>query len=188
MKTKQNAFMLGLAIAAVLLLLLSPHCNAQKKKMSTKDLTEVSTTILYGKCTKVKSDWNEDKDLIFTTITIVPEEYLKGNLGSEALITVPGGRVDDIIYEVSEMPVFEEGEEVFTFIWKHPSGKNLVTGGEKGKLKIEKDKNSGKRVVIGTEVEVTEQTAKKSASPLPTYKAQTMLLEDFAREVKRYVK
>lgn len=178
----------GLAIAIAFALLLSPHCNAQKKKMSTKDLTEVSTTILYGKCTKVKSDWNEDKDLIFTTITIVPEEYLKGNLGSEALITVPGGRVDDIIYEVSEMPVFEEGEEVFTFIWEHPSGLNLVTAGDQGKLKIEKDKTTGKKIVKGTEVEVTEQTAKKSASPLSTYKAEKMLLEDFAREVKRHVK
>jgi hypothetical protein len=188
MKTTQSALRLGTAIASVFVLLLSTECYAQKKKMSTKDLTETSTAILYGKCKKVKSDWNKDKDLIFTTITIVPEEYLKGNLGSEVLITVPGGRVDDIIYEVSEMPVFEEGEEVFAFIWEHPSGMNLVTAGDQGKLKIKKDKTTGKKVVKGSEVQIIEPTAKKSASPIPAYKPEKVLLEDFVREVRGYVK
>jgi hypothetical protein len=188
MKTKQSALRLGVAIASVFVLLLSPECNAQKKKMSTRDMTEVSTTILYGKCTKVKSEWTKEKDLIFTTITIVPEEYLKGNLGAEAMITIPGGHVDDIIYEVSEMPVFEEGEEVFTFIWKHPSGLNLVTAGDQGKLKIEKDKKTGKRMVKTAEFEMVESPLKKSATLAPTHKPEKVLLEDFARKVKGYVK
>ncbi len=188
MKTQRSAFWPGLALTTMIAVLLSTECNAQKKKMSTKDLTEISTAILYGKCTKVKSDWNKDKNLILTTITIVPEEYLKGNLGSEALITVPGGRVEDIIYEVSEMPSFEEGEEVFAFIWKHPSGQNLVTGGEQGKLKIEKDRNTGKKVVKGTDVHIFDPTAKKSAATTPAINPEKVLLEDFAREVKGYVK
>ncbi len=188
MKTKGSAFWLGSALATTIVVLLSTECNAQKKKMSTRDLTEISTTILYGKCTKVKSDWNKEKDLILTTITIIPEEYLKGNLGSEALITVPGGRVGDIIYEVSEMPAFEEGEEVFAFIWKHPSGQNLITGGDQGKLKIEKDKNTGKKVVKSADVQIFDPTSKKSAATTPSIKPDKVLLEDFAREVKGYVK
>ena len=73
-----------------------------------------------------------------------PEEYLKGDLGSGAIIAIPGGRVDNVIYEVSETPVFIEGEEVVAFIWTNPAGKNLITGGYQGKMKIEKDSKTGK--------------------------------------------
>jgi hypothetical protein len=128
--------------------------NAQVIKMSAKDLTERSTAVLYGKCSKVKSEWNEKKDIIFTYVTVVPEEYIKGNLGSEAVITIPGGQVDDILYEVSEMPVFVEGEEVVAFIRTNPAGKNLITGGYQGKMKIEKDKKTGKRMVLDSGAEI----------------------------------
>ncbi len=98
------------------------ECYGQHKIMSSKDLTVESTAVLYGRCSKVKCEWNETKDIIFTYVTVVPEEYIKGNLGSQAILTVPGGRVGDIIYEVSEMPVFTEGEEVVAFVWTNPSG------------------------------------------------------------------
>ena len=171
MKTYRSANYLAFTLVLGLLILIPTESKAQHKKMSAEDLTQVSTAILYGKCSKVKSDWNKEKDIIFTTVTIIPEEYLKGNLGSEALITVPGGQVGDIIYEVSEMPFFTEGEEVFAFIWKHPSGKNLVTGGTQGKLKIEKDKKTGKKTL-----------KEKSDKP------EEVLLEDFTQKVKGYLK
>ncbi len=56
----------------------------------------------------------------------------------------------DIIYEVSDMPVFTEGEEVMAFVRTNPAGKNLVTGAYQGKMKIDKDKKTGKKMIIGT--------------------------------------
>jgi len=159
--------------------LLSPaEVKAQVIKMSDKDLTERSTAVLYGRCSKVKSDWNAKKDLIFTQVTLVPEEYIKGNLGSAAVITVPGGQVDDILYEVSEMPVFVEGEEVVAFISTNPAGKNLITGGYQGKMKIEKDKKTGKRMVQGTGAEVHAPGQIKKAEKL----------EDFVVKLKGWAK
>jgi len=137
--------------------------------MSDKDLTERSTAVLYGKCSKVKSDWNDKKDLIFTQVIIVPEEYIKGNLGHEAVITVPGGQVGDIIYEVSEMPVFIEGEEVVAFVSTNPAGKNLITGGYQGKMKIEKDKKTGKRMVQDAGAEIQAPGQVKKAEKLEDY-------------------
>lgn len=170
------------------IVLFPAESRAQLKKMSAEDLTIESSAILYGTCSKVQSEWNEEKDLIFTTVTVVPEEYLKGDLGLEALLTIPGGQVDDIIYEVSEMPVFREGEEVFAFVWAHPSGKNLVTGGTQGKLKIEKDKNTGKKTVKGLVTVKSEESAKKGAVTDPTQTPERVLLEDFTREVRGYLK
>ena len=160
--------------------------KAQVKRMSAKDLTEESTAVLYGKCKNVKSEWNENKSLIFTYITIQSEEYIKGNLGSEVVVTVPGGRVDDILYEVSETPFFTEDEEVVAFIWTNPKGRNLITGGPQGKMKIEKDTKTGKRFVNNPEVD--SEVATQNQAPGQIKKAEKMQLEDFVTKLKEYVK
>lgn len=174
MKNLKNLINLTLLVIFSFLLLLSAESKAQVIKMSDKDLTERSTTVLYGKCSKVKSEWNDKKDLIFTQVTVVPEEYIKGNLGSEAVITIPGGQVDDILYEVSEMPVFIEGEEVIAFISTNPAGKNLITGGYQGKMKIEKDKTTGQRMVQDSGAEILA----------PGQVKKPVKLEDFVVKLK----
>ena len=123
MKTPTNMIGLTLLAFTTILFILPTECIAQTKKMTAKELTNESTSVFYGKCAKVESAWTKEKDMIFTTVTLIPEDYLKGNLGNEVTVTIPGGQVDDIIYEVSEMPVFRTGEEVVAFIWEHPSGK-----------------------------------------------------------------
>jgi len=187
MKALKKLIKLTCWLVICFLFLFSAEGKAQVKKMSAKDLTEESTAVLYGKCKKIKSEWNEDKSIIMTYVTIEPEEYIKGNLGEEAVIAVPGGRVDDIIYEVSEMPLFIEGEEVMVFIWTNPAGKNLVTGGYKGKMKIEKDSRTGKRMVETDEV--TEENVEiENLVPGQAKKAERMQLEDFVGKLKGYMK
>jgi hypothetical protein len=160
--------------------------KAQVLQTSTQELTNESTAVLYGKCTNKRCEWNENKSIIYTYITIAPEEYIKGNLGSQAVIAVPGGQVGDIIYEVSEMPIFTEGEDVVAFIWTNPSGKNLVTGGFQGKLKVEKDKNTGKRMVLG--VGPMDETELQHQAPGQIKKAENMQLEDYVGKLKGYMK
>jgi uncharacterized protein (UPF0333 family) len=171
MKTHRSELAAIILLMVGILIAFPAESSAQLKKMDTEDLTKESTAIIHGKCSKVKSAWNKDKDLIFTTVTIVPDEYIKGNLGAEALITIPGGQVDNIIYEVSEMPVFTEGEEVLAFVWTHPSGKHLIIGGTQGKMKIEKDKKTGKKKVKGQ-----------------PHLEQDILLEEYTKKVKGYLK
>lgn len=160
--------------------------NAQVKEMSTQDLTTASTAVFYGKCSKKSCDWDENHRIIYTYVTVVPEEYLKGNLGSTAVIAVPGGQVGDIVYEVSDMPVFTVGEEVMAFVRTNPAGKNLVTGGYQGKMKIDTDKKTGKKMVFGTglgaETDVQSQGISKTMKP------ERQKLEDFIAKVKAYLK
>lgn len=161
--------------------------KAQVKKMSAKDMTEVSTAVLYGKCKKIKSEWNENRSAIYTYVTIVPEGYIKGNLGSEVVVAVPGGRVDDILVEVSETPIFIEDEEVVAFICKSPKGRNLITGGYQGKMKIETDKKTGKKMVEGMSLDDMEEDTEghEKDSPAPVKKVS---LDDFTAKVKGYMK
>lgn len=188
MKTNGSAISMAVMLWIGVLILIPADSWAQMKKMTAADLTKESSAILYGKCSNVKSEWNKEKDIIFTTVTVIPEEYIKGDLGSEALLTIPGGQVDNIIYEVSEMPIFTEGEEIFAFVWKHPSGKNLITGGTQGKLKIEKDKNTGKKMVKGISLNSSEESTKKGTAIETTQTPKVMLLEDFTKKVKGYLK
>ena len=170
------------------LIFTSTESFAQLKQMSARDLTEESTTVVYGRCSEVKSVWNHDQTIIYTYVTLVPEGYVKGNSEGETIITIPGGRVGDIIYEVSEMPVFETGEEVFTFLWKHPSGKNLVTGGYQGKLKIHKDPKTVKRMIIGKSFSGEDPTVKLKSLDAKSASGNKILLDDFINEVKGYLK
>ena len=159
---------------------------AQVKQMSAQDLTTASTAVFYGKCSKKSCDWDANHRIIYTYVTVVPDEYLKGNLGSTAVIAVPGGQVGNIIYEVSDMPVFTEGEEVMAFVRTNTAGKNLLTGGFQGKMKMEKDSKTGKWTVSGTVPEtktgVQNQGIGNTVSPVREK------LEDFIVKVKAYMK
>ena len=157
--------------------------KAQVLEMSAQDLTEASTAVFYGKCTGIECAWNENKSVIYTYVTVAPEEYLKGNLGPAAVIAVPGGKVGDIIYEVSDMPVFTEGEEIMAFVRTNKAGKNIVTGGYQGKMKIDTDKNTGKKVVFETTL-AKNGTVKGNE----TKKLEKVKLEDFVAKVKGYSK
>ena len=168
------------------ILISQTESNAQVIKMSAKDLTEASTAVLYGKCKKVKSEWNDKKDIIMTYVTIVPEEYIKGNLGSEAVIAVPGGQVGDIRYEVSDMPIFTEGEDVVAFVWTNRYGRNLITGGFQGKMRIEKDSKTGQSFLQG--VGIMDDTEAQIQEPGQIKKARKMLLEEFVKKLKSYLK
>jgi hypothetical protein len=160
--------------------------SAQVKEMSAQDLTNASTAVFYGKCSKKSCDWDANHRIIYTYVTIVPEEYLKGNLGSSAVITVPGGQVGNIIYEVSDMPIFTEGEEVMAFVRTNPAGKNLITGAYQGKMKIDTDKKTGKRMISGTGLGTETDVQKQGIST--TRKPERQKLEDFITKVKAYLK
>lgn len=186
MKNLKRISYLTCLMILFLLLFSEAVSKAQVKKMSVKDMTEVSTAVLFGKCTGKKCEWNDNRTAIYTYVTIVPEGYIKGNLGSEVIVAVPGGRVDDILVEVSETPIFIEDEEVVVFICKSPKGRNLITGGYQGKMKIEKDKSTGKRMVNGIgddlDFEEEEQVSGKPKKP------EKLDLEEFVEKVKGYAK
>lgn len=184
MNPLKNKFRLISLAIAVLMLITSAECYSQVKKMSAKELTEESTAVLYGRCKSKKCEWNENRSAIYTYITIAPEEYIKGHLGSEVVVIVPGGRVDDIVYEVSETPFFADDEEVVAFIWTNPKGKNLITGGFQGKMKIDRDEKTGKRMVDAGVMEDEVQV------PVPgqARKIARIELEDFVIKLKDYAK
>jgi hypothetical protein len=71
------------------------------------------------------------------------------------------------------------------FIWTNPAGKNLMTGGYKGKMKIETDKKTGKKMVEGFDIlEELEPAGLQDDKP---GKPDKVKLEEFVNKLKSYV-
>ena len=186
MKT-YRVLLLVFLVSMLLVLFLSPT-QAQLQTMSTQQLTEQSSAVVLGTCESMESYWVDGNSKIFTRVKIRGQQALKGDISAAAEITVPGGKIGNIVYEVTDMPVFREGEEVLLFVWQHPTGKQLVMGGTQGKLSVETDKVTGKKIILGAQPQV-ETSAKlgKTSSP-ESQTTKKVLLDDFLAEVRGYVK
>jgi hypothetical protein len=132
--TKTALLLFGLTISALLV----HDASAQLARMTLDDLAKASTSIVHGQATASRTVWNSEGTQILTEVTVQVQDQLKGSGGSTTVITIPGGQIGNVIYEVSDMPTIDEGEEVLVFVWQHPSGRNLVTGGTQGKLLVER--------------------------------------------------
>lgn len=171
----------GLAGAIALLVSLPNESLAQAAKVSVEELTKVSTSVVHGHTTKIESYWTKDKRYIMTDITIRVEGVLKGSTPSETVVTIPGGRVGSTLYEVSDMPIFVEGEEIVVFFWDHPSGTTTVTGGVNGKLPIYRDIATGRKVVLGSSELFKSEAAGKVDQNAPR---ANLSLEEFKARIR----
>jgi hypothetical protein len=81
------------------------------------------------------------------------------------------------------MPVFTEGEESLLFLWKHPTGKNLVTGALHGKRMIIEDKISGKKFIKGRKVRSKEEEDHDHKESI-----KKVSLGDYINEIKGYIR
>lgn len=185
---KTNHALLLLFLAALLLVLFAPSSLAQIQTMSTQQLTEQSSAVVLGTCEKTESYWADGNSKIFTRVKIRGQQALKGDIAAAAEITVPGGKIGNIIYEVTDMPVFREGEEVLLFVWQHPTGKQLIMGGMQGKLSVETDKATGRKTIKGAPLQLESVAKLQKVTSQEAQAVKKVFLDDFLNEVRGYVK
>jgi hypothetical protein len=138
---------LALAVLAVVSTT-STSSFAQGRSVSLEDLASASSSVITGRTVAQDAFWDDDGRRILTRVRIAVDDAVVGAASGETEIMVPGGRVGDTVHEVSDMPVFTDGEEVLVFVWTAPDGRNLVTGGLQGKLDIVRDAQ-GQKVIRG---------------------------------------
>ena len=133
---------------------LAPQASALMVRKSIEELTSQADSILIGKVKKIESQWNEEKTLIYTYVTISVKQHTKTLSGvgevQEIIVKVPGGEVGNIGLKVSDTPQFREGEEVFLFLRREKLPLFSVTGLFQGKYTIEE--NRVKNRILGLEV------------------------------------
>ncbi len=166
----------------LLVILISPfrESSAQMLKVSADELTKASTFVIHGETTSIRSYWTDDRRYIMTDVTIRVQDTVRGQSSSETIITVPGGRVGSTLYEVSDMPVFAEGEEVIVFVSRHESGLNLVVGGSQGMMKVVNNLRAETKSILG----IGQLFESGSNAQQGVQVSDEMGLEDFKRRVK----
>jgi len=123
------------ALGTVLVILFAAgQVWAAMRPIPKTELDRRSDVIVTGKVMGMKSYWNSDKTLIYTDVTIEPEEFIKGRMRRNAVIKVIGGEVGEMSLVVEEMPVFSLGEMVTVNLAKgRDEGVFEVLGGAQGK-------------------------------------------------------
>ena len=123
------------ASAALTLLIFTSVPNAATLviEKSLNDMTTEADSIVTGKVVNKESYWENGK--IFTDVTVSVGEKIKGRPENEIKVKVQGGIVGDVYAQVSDVPLFEDNEEVLLFL----KG-NQVVGWDQGKYSIKTDK------------------------------------------------
>lgn len=123
------------ALAALTLLIFTsvPNAAALVIEKSLNDMTTEADIIVTGKVVNKESYWENGK--IFTDVTVLVGEKIKGSPKNEIKVQVRGGIVGHVYAQVSDVPLFEDNEEVLLFL----KG-NQVVGWDQGKYSIKTDK------------------------------------------------
>jgi hypothetical protein len=117
----------------------------------TADLLEKSETVVRGTVTSVQARMHQEHQFIYTYVTLRVDEVLKGQsslAGSSITLQELGGQVDDLIHHVPGVPVYEEGEEVLSFVHTVPvQGTYRTYGMIQGKFRFDVDERTGRQVL-----------------------------------------
>lgn len=174
--------------AVICLLFIAQTASAQVHTVSLEELSKSSTSIVVGTTQEMRSFWNDSRSQILTEVTIRVSESVKGQAPTETVVTVPGGQVGNTLYEVSDMPVFVDEEEVLVFLWEHPTGRNLVNGGPQGKIEIVADRVTGQKRLRGLPRAVDAGGLSKAGSLFSTASASgDVPLENALTRIKAFL-
>ncbi len=112
--------------------------------LSTENLTSQATLIIVGNVQRLQSEWSADKKSIYTVATVTVEETIKGACADNTLkILYPGGEIDGIGMQVSDVAIPDSGDRVLLFLQPATAKKfeTLYTnvGKAQGQYKIGRD-------------------------------------------------
>ena len=132
--------------AAFIALLLPIAAQASLARAATfDDKVENAASIILGKCTTQRAQWDADHRWILTYSTFKVEKAMKGSMQPEVTVVTPGGSVDGMHQETIGMPAFREGADNVLFIRNTSAGPTVLYF-EQGAYEVVPDAK-GERIV-----------------------------------------
>ena len=143
------------------------------------DLARDAQVIARGEVVAVESRWTDDRRTIETVVTLVPESYLKGQLGQTLQFRVPGGTLGRLRNVVIGAPRFAAGQRVIVFLGTAGPQMPHVLGLNQGVYRIDRS-TAGDPLVSPPPIMpgVTGPIVRGAASRVPAP------LADFERDVR----
>ena len=142
-----------LLFAVIVSAIVSPsHALAQSTGAVMEDLAQRADVVVVGKVTDVRSEWNSDRSRIYSTVTVLVNEHIKGDKAQQSVvIATPGGEIGGVGEMYSHTVRFKADEQVVVFAAADRQGKLRVVGGDEGKLTVTKDARTGMQMVADRE-------------------------------------
>jgi hypothetical protein len=106
------------------------------RKLELPELVSQSDTIVQGRVDQVWSQWDANRKLIFTYISVSVEEPVKGARLSTVTVKELGGSYNGMNMSVVGMPHFAAGSDVLLFLGNNNDGTYHVVGLGQGKYTI----------------------------------------------------
>lgn len=134
----------GLAVAAL------PALATEIIQVSPQEIAKVSTLVVDGKVSGVRSYWNDDHSKIFTETTVAVGATHKGAGASTVRVVQIGGVVGNVRQTAYGALAWKRGEEVLLFLESAGTGAPgayQVTGFSQGRYDIERDSKTGRAYV-----------------------------------------
>jgi hypothetical protein len=138
----------GLLPILMVLLMAAPAFSVSAYKLTVPQMSKLAQSIVVGKVTEVRCEWNDAHNQIYTYITFKVDETLKGGHQDYISMRQLGGIVGDVMADVVGFPKFKVGTEQLLFIQDNPSGFMPIVGASQGKFDILMDKETGNKTVI----------------------------------------
>ncbi len=115
-------------ISAFLVAVLTTPVSALMLRLGLDELVSNAEMIATGKVVEKECSWDEKGKWIYTYVTVVVDEYIKGGGGEQVVVRHPGGEVGRKGLIVGNMPHFHEGEEVLVFLREAKQSLRLQAG------------------------------------------------------------
>ena len=150
---EHSRFRCFLLLSALALVAATASATTQKLR-NGGDLVTAADAVVLGRCSAVATEWRDRA--LATRYTITVEEALKGDVGTEISVWVPGGidrdRKIPIAVTVPGAPTLFAGEEVLLFLVLAPEagGYSLVNLAQ-GKFAVQRGTGEEAWLRLGTE-------------------------------------
>jgi hypothetical protein len=126
--------LVGITLIAVILS--APAFATTVARLNLDQLVQRADLIVQGHVESVYSQWDEERRLVFTYISIRVDESLKGERRQSVLIRQVGGTVGTMQMSVAGVPQFRSGEMAIVFLKRQDDSTFQVVGMSQGLYKI----------------------------------------------------
>lgn len=135
-------------VVALILASSFPLSAITVKPMSFAELVDDSAAVVHGRVTEVRGQWTADRQGIESLVRVEAVDYLKGNLGDDITVRVPGGQVGTFVNIIPGAARFADGDRVVLFLKVTGPSIPIVTGTTQGVFRVTTDPASGGLLVV----------------------------------------
>jgi hypothetical protein len=136
--------------------------------------------VVYARVSEVRGRWTPDRRNIESVVTLESLRYLKGDLGREIAMRLPGGEAGGMVHVLPGAPVLKPGELVVLFLGSRGPSIPSPIGLTQGVFRVVLDSRTGTVLVMPPPLKASAggRVIRGAAE------RQSLTLDAFAREVR----